>query len=386
MNRKLLVLVAGLAACLLIGLSPVHSQGGNPLPPLPSDQAIGRVVRAAAVRSLTSVKMPGIAIKGAPTGIAANLDTRADTAKTATAFGLDARLKQSISPLVGSEKGVFAADAQTPDDKQPAQALGLIGTANGTRAVMLVFKDGQPNAIRFYDKNGLVQDDSTNSKFVLRQLIGTDQGLPAVGDQGVIIGARETCFTVGLQQACYATAKFTPDDKVVAQAQAALKALTAAYNVSVQFDTDGALAELLGNTPRKGCDDALTKLTALKSDAITGCQPNLIFAASTTIVDGQPIGLFRVLKAADVQVFDTSGRLVGSLPAGDYFVLNATPADSRAIPGSPGALFLVSANGKDNFLLPSRVVEGFGSTGDADATKNTIQAGIKNGFINGQDF
>ncbi len=361
-SKLSILLILCIVAGLVAAPSVAQSQGGKPLPPLPDAQVIARVLKVAAVRGLTSIASPGVAVQGLPSGVGANLDKRADTAKGSTAFGLDAKLQKTVLPLIGAEKGQLKADAQTPDDKQPAQTLGVISTADGTKVAMLVFKDGKPSGFRFYDKNGLVKGDTDSAGFVLRQLQGTNSGVAADGDQGVLIGARETCFTVGLAQACYTNKAWKKDDKASTEAEKALKAILATYAVTVRFDTDGALVELLGNNGRKECSDNFSKLSKLQNDAVKGCQPNLVFAASWPVETTDPIGLFSLLKAADIVAFDPTGKPVQSLPAGSYLVINATPDENRGVPGAPGALFLVNANGKDNFLIPSQVVEGFGET------------------------
>jgi hypothetical protein len=104
------------------------------------------------------------------------------------------------------------------------------------------------------------------------------------------------------------------------------------------------------------------------------------------MMDGQPIGLFRVLRDTDMKTYDVQGNLVGKLPAGSYLVLDATSPDVADTVGAPGALFLVNANGSDNFLIPSRVEEGFGSSDDPDADSRRGQAAIKDAFIGGHGF
>jgi hypothetical protein len=185
---------------------------------------------------------------------------------------------------------------------------------------------------------------------------------------------------------CMATKKYAPDQRVVAQITQAARQLAAFYDFYMDFDLDGALTEVWGSTLRTRCASEITKGRGLPTTGKSVCAANLIFTASTRIEDGQPIGLFRVLQTAGVKAYRPDGSPVSGIPAGNYLVLDATPPDVRDQPGAAGALFLVNANGKDHFVIPAQVDEGFGVSGDPATDALRGQAAIKDGFISGVGF
>ena len=87
-----------------------------------------------------------------------------------------------------------------------------------------------------------------------------------------------------------------------------------------------------------------------------------------------------------MKAYDVQGSPVTTLPAGNYLVMDATPADAQNTPGAAGALFLVSSKGTANYLIPAQTSEGFGSTDDQDANTRRGQAAVKDGFISGHNF
>jgi hypothetical protein len=262
-------------------------------------------------------------------------------------------------------------------------------TKGATTVIMAVYDSpdsAKPSSIRFYSPDNKQSPDQNNYSLVMRKLKGDESGTPAPGDQGVIIAARETCYTVGLDQVCIATKKYAPNQKAVAQITQSAQQLAAAYDFYMDFDLDGAMTEVWGNSLRTRCAGEITKGRGLPTTGKSVCVANLIFTASTRIEAGQPIGLFRVLQTAGVKAYRPDGSPASGIPAGSYLVLNATPPDVLNQPGAAGALFLVNANGKDHFVIPAQVDEGFGASGDPATDALRGQAAIKDGFISGVGF
>jgi hypothetical protein len=370
-----------------------QAQGKQPLPALPDPAIIYQIIAVSESAMFTPLTAPPASIdnlKG--NASSAKLVDRIDTGRAVSAIGLDGGLTRTITPLRNAATTKLQADSQTPDDQRPATVIGTIyEPTKGTTTVIMAVYDSpgsaKPSAIRFYSPDNKQLPDGSDVTLVMRTLKGDGSGAPAQGDQGVIIAARETCYTVGLDQVCYATKKYAPNQKVVAQITQAAQQVTAAYDFKMDFDLDGALTEVWGSSLRLRCAGEIGKGRGLPTAARSACTANLIFTASTQIEDGQPIGLFRILQnTGGLKVYRPDGTPASSIPAGSYLVLNATPSDRRNQPGAAGALFLVNANGKDHFLIPAQVDEGFGASGDPTTDARRGQAGIKDGFISGVGF
>jgi hypothetical protein len=391
--KRMLSLIVVCTACLV--LTPVQgwAQGTRPLPPLPASSVINKVITETNGPTRTSLGIPSAvvtALRALKSTLFAGLAQKLDAERAVYYFSLDTGLSSIALPLSGDADGSLQPDAETPDDQLPAKVVGMtFQPGQGVVVLVAVWtvtgNNRKPADIRFYSGDAQLPDSSSYQTFT-RKLKGTRNGQPGAGDQGVIVAARETCFSIGLDQVCYALKKFKRDERVASVAEETLNTLSAVYDFQTKFDVDGALPEILGASQRTQCKSNLAQASAFTAQALTDCTANLVFSSADKIVPGGPIGLFRVLQEADVKAYDDSGNLIGKLPAGSYIVLDATPDSARQEPGSPGALFLVSASGGANYLIPSQVVEGFGSTDDPDANARRGQAGIKDGFIGGQGF
>lgn len=381
------ILAILVAATLALPLS-TNAQGGWPSV---DPAVVARLMEPTAPRAFAAVGAPAAALETIRRGqVGARLAELADTEAAVSVFRPGLGLLKTVIPTRGLGRANLTPDAQTPDDNRPARLVGTVFEPGvGARQVVVVWgadPNGKPEEVRFYDANNQRIADPDYSRLVVRQLRGDGSGFAAPIDQGVLVAARETCYTVGLEQACIAPETFVPDAESVARATDAAALLSEAYSVDVEFDLDGAVSELVGARARQACARSLGALRSDNTRAVRGCDVNLVFTGVMEQKDGQPIGLFNVLSNADLEVFDLQGKPANRLPAGAYLVIDVTPPDARAKPGSPGVLLLANADGRSHFLLRSRVMEGFGAANDPDAETRRGQAAIKYGVLGAQGF
>ena len=376
---------------LALAAVPGWAQGGHPqpLPPLPDRAVIDKMIKDSQGPARVVISVPSALLGGLKGGPFGDLTQRADAGKAVHVMGYDASSVNTIVPLVGAATGRLQPDTKTPDDGLPAQVIG-ISLASGREPVTMVavWKDTgskKPAEIRFYQGSKLQHADDAY-KIGVRKFKGDRTGKVSTGDQGAIIAARETCYTFGLDQVCYGSEDFVRNEKIAAVVEKTAAELSAAYDFKVKLDLDGGVAEVVGGNQRAVCTREFAQSRQFPNRVLPGCTVNLVFTGVTKILEGQPIGLFRVLRDTDMKTYDVQGKLVGKLPAGSYLVIDATSPAVADTPGAQGALFLVNANGTDHFLIPSQVVEGFGSSDDPDADSRRGQAAIKDGFIGGHGF
>ncbi len=389
---KLVGILAVIMAAYLI-VNAAHAQGGQPIPALPSADVINKVIADSQGPIYTPLGLPGPVNDALGTLKApafATLSQQIDSDHVIYSFSPDTGLTRVLMPLKDAATTTLAPDMKTPDDNQPGKVIGATFEPDkGTIIIVAVWKDtgksAKPVDIRLY-ADGKQLPDSTAYKINLRKFKGDNKGKPGAGDIGVILAARETCYTFSLDQVCYGPKKYARNDQISKMAEQALADLSKTYDMKAKFDTDGAVSEILGKTARAACSESLSKATEFTTKALPDCAVNLVFTSVSKVETGGPIALFSVLTDIQMNVYDTTGTNVQTLPAGSYLVLDATPQDAASKLGSPGALFLVSANGKDQYLIPSQVVEGFGGSSDPEADSRRGQAGVKDGFIPGRGF
>lgn len=381
----ILTILMAVALALPIGTS---AQGGWPtVDPAVVEQIIGQT----STRAFAALGAPAAALDTLRRGQAgARIAELADTANAVSVFRPGLGLLKTVIPTRGQGRASLTPDTQTADDNRPARLVGTVfEPGGGARQVMVVWgadPNGKPEEVRFYDANNQRITDPEYNRLVVRQLRGDGSGSAAPIDQGVLVAARETCYTVGLQQACVAAETFTPDAASVEAATEAAKLLSGAYAFDVEFDLEGAVSELIGTRSRQACARSMGALRSDNTRAVRGCDVNLVFTGVLEQKEGQPIGLFNVLSNADIDLFDLQGKPANRLPAGAYLVVDVTPPEMREKPGSGGVLLLANADGRAHFLLPSRVMEGFGAADDPDAETRRGQAAIKYGVLGAQGF
>jgi hypothetical protein len=390
-DKRILIVIGVCVISLALTTVPGRAQGGGqPLPPLPDRAVIDKMIKDSQGPTLTAIRAPSAALGDVKTGPFGDLTQRADVNRAIHAIGPDsAGPLRTVIPLVGAEKGMLQPDTKTPDDGLPAQVIGVsYESGKGGVVAVAVWKDKgskKPTDIRFYQRGKPLSTDTAYAISV-RKFKGDRSGKVSAGDQGAIIAARETCYTFGLDQVCYGPQKFVPDERIASVVEKTAGELSDAYDIQVKFDLDGGVAEIIGSDQRTRCDRSFAASRQAPVKAPSDCSVNLIFTAVTKIREGQPIGLFRVLRDINMKVYDAQGNPAGKLPAGSYLVLDATSPDVVDTPGAPGALFLVSADGSNNFLIPCQVAEGFGGSDDPDAVSRRGQAAIKDAFIGGRGF
>jgi hypothetical protein len=389
--KRILIVIGVCVIYFALATAPGRAQGGGqPIPLLPDRAVIDKMIQDSQGPTLTAIRAPSTLLGDLATGPFGDLARRADVNRAIHAISPDtAGPLRTVIPLVGAADGMLQPDTKTPDDGLPAQVIGVsYESGKGSMAVVAVWKDKgskKPTDIRFYQRGKPLPTDVAY-KIGVRKFKGDQSGKASAADQGAIIAARETCYTFGLDQVCYGPQKYVRDDRIASVAEKTAAELSAVYDFRVKFDLDGAVAEIVGSNQRTLCDRAFSTPRQFPAKVPPDCAVNLIFTAVTKIQAGQPIGLFRVLRDANMKTYDVQGNLVGKLPAGSYLVMDATSPDVVDTPGAPGALFLVNANGSDNFLIPSQVAEGFGGSDDPDADSRRGQAAIKDAFISGRGF
>lgn len=387
-RQKWLLILAILAAASLALPTWIDAQGGWPtVDPAVVDQVIAQT----STRPFAALGAPAAALDSIRRGEAgARLAQLADTAAAVSVFRPGLGLLKTVIPTRGQGRADFVPDIQTADDNRPARLVGTVFEPGaGARQVVVVWgadPDAPPEEVRFYDSNNKRIADPDYSRLVVRTLRGDVSGFAAPIDQGVLVAARETCYTVGLSQACVAPETFKPDEESVAHATDAAKLLSETYAFEVEFDLEGAVSELIGTRARQACARSMGALRSDTARVVRGCDVNLVFTGVLEQIEGQPIGLFNVLANAELDAFDLQGKPVSRLPAGAYLVVDVTPPAAREEPGSAGALLLANADGRTHFLIPSRVMEGFGAADDPDAEGRRGQAAIKYGVIGPQGF
>ncbi len=389
-TKRVLIVIGVCMMYLALATVSGRAQGApQPLPPLPDRAVIDQMIADSKGPTSALIAVPTSLLGGLKGGPFGDLTQRADAGKAVHVMSYDASSVRTFVPLVGAADGRLQPDTKTPDDGLPAQVIGVsLASGKGSVVLVAVWKDTgskKPTDIRFY-QDGKLQPADVAYTINVRNFKGDRSRKVSTGDQGAIIAARETCYTFGLNQVCFGPKKFVRDERIAAVVEKTSAELSAAYDFDVKLDLDGGVAEVIGSNQRAVCTREFGQSRQFPNKVLPGCTVNLVFTGVTKMLDGQPIGLFQVLRDVDMKAYDVQGNLVGKLPAGSYLVLDATPPEVAATPGATGALFLVNANGAEHFLIPSQVVEGFGSSDDPDADSRRGQAAVKDGFIGGHGF
>jgi hypothetical protein len=404
MNRWRTKLVT---VALLIVMSAMFSpqrgsaQGGQPLPPLPNRAIVDKVIKETGGATFKPLGMPTVL-----PGMLFNIATALLPANGLTAdavFDLPRAVyyititDSSAENKNGMQRVVIPAvstlplqpDITTPDGL-PAKIIGGEVMMTGESGLLVtVWKDAdkakKPSDLRVYTLQGTTLQFTTPYKVTYRKLKGNKAGKIAEGDLGAVIAVRETCITFSNDQVCYSADKHAVDKPVVDQMNESVSQLSRAYAFKAKIDLDGALADIAGIDKRAQCSDKLSTANDVSGiAAISECAATITFAGVTNWQAGDPLGAIRVNTAINMSAYDLQGNKVDTVPVGNYLILNAAP--DLTDPGTPGALFLVNGDGKTHFLIPSRVVEGFGDSGDKNSNSYRGQAGIKDARVGGYDL
>jgi hypothetical protein len=396
--RKLAVLALLSMMCLASSFGAARAQGNQALPPLPAQPILDKVISETGGAKRTAIAVPQV-ITSQSLAVAVALNPKLAQAPAAAVFdlsgavyyfGLDKALKRLLIPIANSES-VPLGPTLTTADGLPAQMIGAgYDFSSGPIVLVVVWKDSKatkPQDLRVYTLTNGQLAFTTPNKLIYRKLKGNKNGKVAPLDKGVIIAARETCFSLSSDQICYAPTKQDKraDAKAGAQIDDAIKALTKTYSVKAKIDADGALPEIAGVTARSACSAKLAAVTsAAAMVSIPECAANMAFAGVNDNPPGAVIGALSLTTAIDQPAYDLSGNAVGRVAAGTYLIIDATPTITDA--GMAGVLMLVNADGKQNVLIPSQIIEGFGDSDDKTNNANKGQAGIKDATVGAHGF
>jgi hypothetical protein len=388
LKSKLLVLVFILLIISSIGGTSILAGGPKdggappllPLPPIPDSTIINSVINKTGGPTYTPLGIPDF-VKGQLDDFANffGLSTGYyDEENSVSYLQTDKSLLEIVMPLKNSGNATLAPDMTAPGlDPQPGKVIGAtFQPKRGTMIIVAIFNPSNPGSIpetlRFY---------YTSEEYYEHNLYhGVFTETNGSIDYGALIGHSRSCVVLGDEQVCWDPYSESDlrDNSVRDIAYTAYSDFKYVYDFSFQFFLDDALPDLIGSTHRTNCANELK--TATKLNRIRQCAPNLVFTASTDVMPNQPIGLWVVLQPADLKVYSTSGDFIGSLPPGEYLVLDATPTDKT--PGKKGVLFLVNVNAQNHYLIPSKTVRGFAVMGGFDQR----QAAIKDGTMSFRGF
>jgi hypothetical protein len=394
--KRILALTGIATVCFLTGFRGSEAQSN--IPPLPDQAVLDKVIKDAGLPTHVPLSVPSplsnqflamtIALNPKLSTGDLTPDKIFDLPRAVYYVDVDSGLRRISIPMLNAADTVLSPMLQTPDDNLPGQIIGAVFEPDkGPMLLVIAWKDKskKPSDIRFYTYSDGKLQYTTPYKLIFRKLKGNKSGKVAPGDQGVAIASRETCFSVGLDQVCYAPDKHTPDDQARSTINEALQELSKAYAFKVKFDLDGALPDVAGSDWRTQCADKLKQATTLSAiTKVPECSATMVFTAASQIQAGQPIALFHLSKDIDHNAYDLTGTFVGKVSAGNYLAFDATPNVTE--PGEPSVLFLVNADGKNHCLIPSGVIEGFGASDDKDASSRRGQAAIKDANAGFHDF
>jgi hypothetical protein len=270
----------------------------------------------------------------------------------------DSGISEIAIPLISAESSrLTATNAVTPDDAKAAKVLGgLYFPALNPSAIVVVYVPAG-DELRFYTSGG---ERVTAPPLEKHRFVGLN-GKVTRADALALISARLTCFTVGLDQLCFASAQPT----------ASRNSLVAGSG----SDTNGALYDIFGDDQRSACATAL-KSWQFASGTPAACTPNMIFAGlsePTTIAgfaDYTLIAYMSVFTSVKIDTLDnpggevydaTTGVKTDVLPKGTFVMFDTMPG---AGPDATVVLLLVETGG-GAFYIPGRHVEGIAVSGNA---------------------
>jgi hypothetical protein len=374
---------------VLVAVVPVLA-GGEPLPAMPSQSVIDEVIRESGGVVFTPLYAPNLIRQQlvAFSGEFDNVENTVNFSQAVNYFTTSGRLTETVIPLVDSRTAildpVFTAPGREP---RPAKIIGaLYQPARGTMVVVAVFKPeawqcpgcNPPEKVRFYyDSTQYYEYSLYWGQFAD---YGGDGKLEAV-DDGALIAHKYTCVAVGLEQVCwdpysYSALRDEPTPKDLAYA--AYTRAKDRYNLGVDFYVDDAVPDLVGAASRAAC--AIQLQAATQFNSLSQCVPNVVFTASKSVMNGQPVGIWVAQRNIAMWAYTAAGVFTGNLPAGEYLVMPARP--SLTVPGTPDVLFLIDINGVNHYLIPSVVMQGFGQNPVVDER----HAAIKDGTMSSRGF
>jgi hypothetical protein len=361
---SLLIIVVMLCLGLVIPIS------ANPpaLPTVPSNAVLQQVISQSGPVTYVPLGVPDSVMLSLANfgGVLNNVENMVDENQAVNYIATGGLLKETVIPLINSGSVPFSPNITAPgSNPKPGRILGaLYQPTYNTRVLVGIFKSGNKlDKIRMYSSNTAYQEYSVYVGNFASSVAGTY-------DEGALISHKLSCVTVSNKQVCwdpinYNVVREEPYPKNVIYA--AYTRAKNKYDLKNDFFVDDAVPDIIGTDNRTACSNALMTLGA------AACDPNLYFSAAKEKSSNNVIGLFVVDSPADVTTFNTQGIFIGSLPAGEYVVINATP--NITTQGQIGVLFLVNINSNTHYLIPSVRIQ---QHAQSDAFQKPV-ASIKDG-------
>lgn len=383
--RKTLLGLVVLSILLLTSVAGPTFAGSEPLPPMPPQWLIDKVINETNGPTFTPVYAPDslwdalAPLNGALDFIEWNLDFY----QAVNYIGLNEFLYEAVVPIYYSGVRSLQADITAPGSPSaPGQIIGATyQRGRGAMAIVATFPNrnsNTPNGLRFY-YNSTQYYSATP---VVSQFIDPNfDGMLAAMEEGAVISDRYSCIAIGLRQVCwtpYSTTQLRDADAVRSLLTTAESQARARYNFNATFGLNDAVPDMIGKNRREWCasDFGWKSLT----EQMQGCQPNLVFVHANTFYPNQPIGLWVVRASAELKAYDMNGGYWGWVQPNSYLVMNVTPLN--VYPGQVGVLMLVAINGSQHFLIPSVTMQGFGQS----TIINEWEAAIKDGTMHFRGF
>jgi hypothetical protein len=295
---------------------------------------------------------------------------------------------QILIPRLDSRTTPLAPNAVTPDDAKPAMVVGgYYDWSYGIRMVVAVFKDTKPGTKPTEMRMYAISNTGTLSylkTYVMKSLMFKGvSGQQSYGDVGALIATTKVCYALYLDQFCFESKPNVRDSSIASYVSTGKNAAANSYSFSANFNQSQAVPDLVGANYRNACKASVQAAANLLNALPTNCAPNIIVTANDHPTAGQPVALFVVLGANDMKTYSPQGAFVGSLPPGNYLVMDATPSNVSPTPGNISVFYLVNADTKNHFLLPNIFIEGFG---DGILGSSLQMAAIKDGTTSGWGF
>jgi len=384
---RVFISVSVLLVLLVSGSGSALAQ--DSLPAVPSATILNTVISQTSGPTFTPFGVPN-AIKTAfnafNSSAFSGIPSQLNYAKAISYFDRSGDLMELVVPLTNSATAVLDPNITTPGaNPMPGRVIAAVWQrGRGARVVVAVFQQGSigatlpPMMLRFYtDKTNYYDEGMLYSRF----LDFFNDGRLEAADAGAVIASYNTCVSIGLEQVCWYpySQEVIRDNMVKDLIQSAMNRAYSRYYLSVTFDLVRSVPDTIGANRRTSCATQLSNATSF--DNLSNCQTNLVMASSTsTLQSGQPIGIWVVTAAADLKAYRTNGTYTGSVPVGEYLIVDATP--SRNTPGQVGVLMLVNINSNDHYLIPSVAMQGFADNSSLVET----QAAVKDGTLHFRGF
>jgi hypothetical protein len=382
-HRKILIFQFLLIA-LIFQITPTFA-GLEPLPPIPNSAILNQVINQTGGPTFTPLNAPTSfrSQLAAFSGVLDNVENRLDYAQAVSYFDRSGNLMELVIPLSNNRSAVLDPDITAPGQyPMPGKIVGALWQrGRGLMVMVALFQQGgnslPPTMFRFYFNSTQYYDAGLLYSVFVDYF--NDGRLEAV-DEGGIIAAYNSCLSVGLEQICWTPYLYEQvrDQMSKDRTQAALVRAQERYQLLTSFAIVDTVPDLIGAAFRTNCANQLR--TASSFDSLSYCRPNLIMTQASSMMAGQPRGIWVVTATADLKAYRSNGIYTGSVPAGEYLVIDATP--NLSSPGQVGVLFLVNINSNNHYLIPSVMMQSFASNSQI----TEWQAAIKDGTMSFRGF